>query len=138
MIPLRIAIGATIVAAFAAGPAAAQTVADYRQSLNDAAVLDTTPDKAAVLCRPVSNYAAVMIPEARSDVSTIVSAISFAAPPQDALVQKRAVCMGARGIALIVFDDKSGTPLFTPLKLEDPRKAYGAIQPPAPGQAQPQ
>lgn len=128
---LRLAAGAAILAALTALPAAAQTVGDYQATLDKVPVPDATPVQVANACKTVSNYAAVMIPEAQSTFSSIVSLVN-PAPPVDNAAQKRAACVEAGTRKVISFDDKSGAQLLTPPVLEDPEKAYATTIPPLP------
>lgn len=136
MVRLRIAAGAAVLAASTALPAVAQTVGDYQDSLRKAPVLDSTPAQVAEACKTLSNYATVMIPEAQTTFGSIITALvpTPGAPVGD-MAQRRANCVEARSLAVVTFDDKSGTPLLTPPLLEDPEKAFSTTTTPLPGTA---
>lgn len=123
------ASAAAALALFAATPVLAQTVSEYEESLRNAQVLDTTPANADAACRPLANFADVSLPESSHANPGLLSWLPIGIVGADGqLDQKRDICRQVKSKSVVVFDDHTNTPLLTPLKLEDPNKAYGAQQ----------
>jgi len=123
--------GPVIAAAFAvaavgsalADPAAPRAVEDYQAALRAAA-------GSPVACAPLDNFARITLTGAAPILP--LPWIDDDAASTD-LATSRDGCLGTTAKPVITFDDKSGTPLLSPLNMEDPAKAYMApAYPPVP------
>lgn len=98
-----------------AAPVAPRAVEEYQAALR-AAAGDTTA------CAPLVNFASVALTD-DAPVLSLPWIDDDKAAPGD-LAAARDACLGATAKPVITFDDKSGTPLLSPLNMEDPKKAY--------------
>lgn len=86
----------------------------------------------AATCARIDNFARLTL----TDAAPVFPLPLFEDDASSDLAAARDACLGALGKPAVNFDDKSGTPLLSPLNMEDPAKAYLAPNFPA-GPAQP-
>lgn len=130
-IPAAIAATATLAAAVLAVPVTAlgQTVADYRESLHAAPILEAPADTAAAYCRPLQNFVYVSIPTWELKQPWLMAVLPFEGTPDPEIAKKRETCLDHRNLSIIQFDDGSGQEIVTPPSLDDPERAYTTSEP---------
>lgn len=115
----------TILAFGAPVAALGQTVADYRDAIAQAPILEAPVPTAEAHCRPLTNYVYTSIPPWGLTQDWILAVLPFSDRPVDeALAAKRDRCLEFRTQAVIAFDDGSGKQIVDPPTMEDPNRAY--------------
>lgn len=124
MVRLRFAAATAALVLVSALPVAAQTINEYQDALRNVPVTDATPARLAQACATVANFAEALIPDASPETRGFLPGFLFSGADQG-LTAGRLACVEARAATdVVVFDDKSNTPLLSPLQMEDPNKAY--------------
>lgn len=130
MIRLPLATVSALLVALAAGaPALGQTVADYRDAIRTAPILEVPQPTAEAHCRPLENFVAVSMPEWTLKMPWLLGIFPIEGAPDPDVAAKREACLQYRQQAVIQFDDGSGQEIVTPPGMEDPERAYNNPDP---------